>query len=182
MPRRSRRRLITTSSLLHSRAASFCSPAPAARKRSNPTSSESRRLAGRQPTTARIAVRRASQSQRVTCLQSRRAVRRARGTTVTRETLRNTGPAESATVKPKRRATDHVVRCLGRVSWTSPPRERHAKGLSGTYNALGALVCLTAGIALLAHVDLFGVLFLAASAVFARDAYLNYRAGHWSWW
>jgi hypothetical protein len=59
------------------------------------------------------------------------------------------------------------------------PRERHTKGLSGTYDALITLVTLVGGIGLLARGNLYGLLLLGASAFCARDAYLKYRAGNW---
>lgn len=69
------------------------------------------------------------------------------------------------------------------MPWPRPldlsPSERHAKGLSGTYDALVTLVTLVAGIGLLARGNLFGLLFFGATAFCARDAYLKYRAGNW---
>jgi hypothetical protein len=59
------------------------------------------------------------------------------------------------------------------------PRPRHAQGFGGTYNAIGALGGVAAGIGLLAQGKTIGLVALLLASIFVRDAYLKYRAGNW---
>ena len=60
------------------------------------------------------------------------------------------------------------------------PRPRHAQGFGGTYNAIGALGAVAAGIGLLTKGQIIGLVpLLILAPLFGRDAYLKYRAGNW---
>jgi hypothetical protein len=59
------------------------------------------------------------------------------------------------------------------------PRRRHSQGFGGTWDGIGALLALVVGVALLARGQMVGLLCLAGGPVFARAAFLKYRAGNW---